>query len=59
MAMVWGFLLTFSVIVSCFKAFNPGVFPEKIYFDINLVTIAGGIMFTHLYKKIKKKRAEN
>ncbi|MFH1411558.1 MAG: hypothetical protein ABIG55_02830 [Candidatus Omnitrophota bacterium] len=54
MAMVWGYLLTFSVLVSCFKTFNPGVFSEKVYFDISLATIFGGIIYTQLYKKRKR-----
>ncbi|MDP8259005.1 MAG: hypothetical protein P9L90_06265 [Candidatus Aadella gelida] len=59
MAVVWGCLMTFSMLVAVFKAFNPGMFPEKTYFDVSLTTIAVGIIFTQLYKNIKRKRTAN
>ena len=54
-ALVWGFLVTFSTLAAGFQMFNPGLFSDEIYLDVNILTIAGGILFTQLYnKKIKK-----
>lgn len=56
-ALAWGFLVTFSALAAFFQMFNPGLFPDKIYLDVNILTIAGGIVFTQLYNnKIKKMR---
>ena len=54
-AIIWGLLLTFSALISCFRILNPGLFPDRVYFDISIVTILGGSIFTTLYTKYKRK----
>ncbi|NQU95065.1 MAG: hypothetical protein HQ549_02365 [Candidatus Omnitrophica bacterium] len=53
-AIIWALLLTFSTSISYFKALNPTLYPDWIYFDISIGIILGGIIFTSLYKKYKR-----
>jgi len=55
-AMIWGFLLSFSVVASLYKVFFPNKFPDWVYFDISLVIIISGIGFTTVYKHYKRKK---
>lgn len=53
-AIVWALLLTFSTSVSLFRAFNPALYPDWVYFDISISIILAGIIFTSLYKRYKR-----
>jgi hypothetical protein len=55
-AIVWGVLMLISTGVALFKYANPGLIPEWIYFDISLGIIICGILFTSVYKNIKRNR---
>ena len=57
-AIVWALLLTFSTSTACFRALNPNLYPDWVYFDISIGIILGGIIFTSLYKRYKKARAK-
>jgi len=57
-AIVWGLLLALSTSIACFRALEPDLYPEQVYFDISIGIIAGGIIFTHFYKKHKRSQAE-
>jgi carotenoid cleavage dioxygenase len=54
LAVVWAFLLTFLSLVAAFKSFKPGLYPDGIYFGITIAMIAGGVVFTTVYKKYKR-----
>ena len=56
-AVIWALILTFSTLIACLKIFNSNLFPEWVYFDISIVTILGGSIFTTLYKKYKRNQA--
>ena len=58
LAVVWAFLLTFLTLMAAFKNFNPGRYPDGIYFGITIAAIVGGIVFTTLYKKYKRNQAQ-
>jgi carotenoid cleavage dioxygenase len=53
-AIVWALLLTFSTLISFFKVLHPTLYPEQVYFDISIVVILGGSVFTTLYKKYRR-----
>src|SRR4030042_2400951 len=53
-ATIWALLLTFSTSISCFRALNPTLYPDRIYFDISIGIILGGVIFTSLYKRYKR-----
>ena len=57
LAVVWALLLTFLALAACFKMLNPGLYPGGVYLGISIAAIAGGIVFTSLYKKYKRSRA--
>ncbi len=50
-AIVWGFLMLFSTLVSSIKLMRPGLFHEIVYSGISIGTILGGTIFTQYYKK--------
>jgi Ca2+/Na+ antiporter len=54
MAIVWALLLTFLALTACLKNLNPTLWPDRVNFDVTLAVIAGGIVFTSLYKKYKR-----
>jgi hypothetical protein len=54
MAIVWALLLTFLALTACLKNLNPTLWPDRANFDVTLAVIAGGIVFTSLYKKYKR-----
>lgn len=54
-AIIWGSLLLFSTLVASFKVLNPQLYPDWVYFDISIGIILGGIVFTTLYKKYKRR----
>ena len=56
-AIIWALLLTFSTLVSCFRIFNPTLYPDWVYFDISIGTILGGSIFTSLYKKHRRSQS--
>lgn len=53
-AIIWALLLTFSTLISGFRILNPTLYPEQVYFDISIVVILGGSIFTTLYKKYRR-----
>ncbi|MFH1692557.1 MAG: hypothetical protein ABIC68_08365 [Candidatus Omnitrophota bacterium] len=53
-AIVWAVLLTFSALAAYFRVLNPDVYPDGVYFDINIGIILSGIIFTTLYKRHKR-----
>lgn len=53
-AIVWAVLLAFSALISSLKILKPGLLPEWFYFDISILFILGGSVFTVLYKKFKR-----
>ena len=57
-AMIWGFLLSFSAVVSLYQVFRPNKYPKWIYFYISLVIIFLGIGFTTAYKHYKRKKRQ-
>jgi hypothetical protein len=58
-AIIWALLLTFSALTAYFKVLNPALFPDWIYFDISIVVIVGGTVFTSLYKKYKRSQSRS
>lgn len=56
---VWGALMTFSVCVSIFKRVSPVVLPGPVYFDISLLTICSGLVYTTLFKRRKRLQRES
>jgi hypothetical protein len=54
LAVVWAFLLTFLALIAAFKNFKPGLYPDGLYFGITIAMIAGGVVFTTVYKKYKR-----
>jgi len=59
LAVVWAFLLIFLAFVACLKNLKPGLYPDWVYFDITIAGIAGGVVFTSLYKKYKRSQAHS
>jgi len=59
LAVVWAFLLTFLTLVAAFKSLNPTLYPDGIYFSISIAAIAGGIVFTTVYKKYKRNQSHS
>ena len=53
-AVIWALLLTLSTLISFFRILKPGLFPGWVYFNITLVIMLGGGIFTTLYKKYKR-----
>lgn len=53
-AVVWGVLLTFSTLVAYFRVLDPDVYPDWVYFDISIGVILSGIIFTTVYKRLKR-----
>jgi hypothetical protein len=53
-ALVWAIILTFSTLIACIKILKPDLFPGWVYFDISILTILGGSIFTTLYKTYKR-----
>ena len=53
-ALVWAIILTFSTLIACIRILKPDLFPGWVYFDISIVTILGGSIFTTLYKTYKR-----
>jgi len=55
---IWGILMLLACAVSVLKITHQGLYPERVYFDISLSIIIGGIMFTVIYKHNKRKQRE-
>jgi len=58
-AIVWALLLTLSASVSYFRTLFPGLFSDRVYLDISLGVILGGIVFTFGYKKLERDKHKN
>jgi len=54
-AMIWGLLLCLGASAQVFKALKPDLYPDWVYFDISIAIILGGIVFTSLYKRRKRR----
>ncbi len=53
-AVFWGILLLVPTAASIFRLFNPQVLSERFYFYLSLCCVAGGILYTSLYKYVKR-----
>lgn len=54
-AIIWGLLLTLGTSIQTFKVLKSDLYPDWVYFDISIVLILSGIIFTTLYKKHKRR----
>ena len=57
-AIVWGVLMLTGTGVSLFKNTYHGLLPEWVYFDMSVGLIVFGIVFTSIYKQVKRKQRE-
>jgi len=57
-AIFWGTLLLVPTAFSAFRLFCPTALPDRFYFYLSLSCIAVGIMYTSIYKRMKRKQRE-
>jgi len=56
--LVWALLMTVSVCVSIYRRTSAPQMSDQSYFAISLATIAGGVIFTTMFKRRKRLQKE-
>jgi len=57
-ALFWAILLLLPAVASVFRFVRPSALPDGFYFYLSVFSMIGGVAFTTLYKRAKRKQRE-
>ena len=58
-AVFWGALLLIPAAASIYRLYHPLVLPSRFYFFLSLSCIITGVIFTSLYKRMKRQQRQS